>query len=94
MIKQSMFFIYFVIKTNRREALMKFLEQNNIDTAIHYPTALPFLKCYYNRNFQPNDFPVASVVQSQILSLPMFAEMTPEQTNKVIDTIQKFVEQS
>jgi dTDP-4-amino-4,6-dideoxygalactose transaminase len=87
-------FHLFVIKTNRREALIKFLEQNNIDTAIHYPTALPFLKCYYNRNFQPNDFPVASVVQSQILSLPMFAEMNPEQTNKVIDTIQKFVEQS
>lgn len=86
-------FHLFVIRTSQREELMSFLTKQNIETAIHYPKALPYLKCYENRSFVENDFPIAFKIQSQILSLPMFAEMSEEQTQKVIITIQHFLEQ-
>ena len=80
----------YVIKTNNREALMQVLKEKDVDTAIHYPTALPFLPCYSNRGFQPGEFSVAFTNQSQILSLPLFAELRNEQIEKVSSLIRKF----
>ena len=80
-------FHLYVIKTNDRAALKDMLQQNDIETAIHYPTALPFLPCYGNRSFKPTDFPVGFACQSKILSLPMFAELTIDQIEKVTGAI-------
>jgi dTDP-4-amino-4,6-dideoxygalactose transaminase len=80
-------FHLYVIKTDVRTALKDTLQQNDIETAIHYPTALPFLPCYANRSFEPKDFPVAFACQSKILSLPMFAELTNGQIDKVTTVI-------
>jgi dTDP-4-amino-4,6-dideoxygalactose transaminase len=68
-------FHLYVIRTKNRVVLQEKLNQNGIQTAIHYPTALPFLECYQNRNFTEKDFPVAFQFQQEILSLPMFAEL-------------------
>ncbi|HTC00689.1 MAG TPA: DegT/DnrJ/EryC1/StrS family aminotransferase [Ferruginibacter sp.] len=83
---RNVFHLY-VIKTQGRDELKNSLQQNDIETAIHYPTALPFLPCYQNRNFKPQDFPVAFACQSTILSLPMFAELTIDQIKKVAGVI-------
>ena len=48
------------------------LTDGGIETAIHYPTALPFLPCYQQRDLKPGDFPVAHCYQKSILSLPLF----------------------
>jgi dTDP-4-amino-4,6-dideoxygalactose transaminase len=80
-------FHLYVIKSDERTELKNLLQQNQIETAIHYPTALPFLPCYESRNFQPKDFPVAFSCQSKILSLPMFAELTIDQIEKVTSII-------
>ena len=69
-------FHLFVIKINQREKVIQILKEKGIETAIHYPTALPFLPCYSDRNFSEKDFPVAFANQSLILSLPMFPELT------------------
>ena len=69
---------------------MQLLIENGVDSAIHYPTALPFLPCYANRGYQPGEFPVAFANQSQILSLPLFAELRDEQIEKVTSLIQSF----
>jgi dTDP-4-amino-4,6-dideoxygalactose transaminase len=82
-------FHLYVIKTQNRTALQEKLAQNGIQTAIHYPTALPFLECYKNRNFTPKDFPVAFEIQNQILSLPMYAELTKENIKFVVEEILK-----
>lgn len=76
-----------VIRTSRRDELMSFLTDNNIGVAIHYPKALPFLECYANRGFYESDFPVAAKVQTEILSLPMYAELTEEE----IKTVSKLI---
>jgi dTDP-4-amino-4,6-dideoxygalactose transaminase len=80
-------FHLYVIKTEGRDELKRSLQQNDIETAIHYPTALPFLACYQNRNFKPQDFSEAFACQSKILSLPMFAELTIDQMEKVTAVI-------
>jgi dTDP-4-amino-4,6-dideoxygalactose transaminase len=80
----------YVIKAERRDALMQYLKEKGIETAIHYPTALPNLKAYAYLNNQPANFPVATALQEQILSLPMYPELKEEQIKYTADTIKAF----
>lgn len=83
-------FHLYVIRTERREALQEFLKQNDIETQIHYPNPLPFLKAYQYLNYQHNDFPVAYKYRSEILSLPMYPELTKDQIEYVATKIKEF----
>lgn len=82
-------FHLYVIQANRRDELIEHLNKNNIQTGLHYATALPFLDCYNKFKYQPDDFPVSYHNQFKLLSLPMFAEITSDQievvTNAIID---------
>jgi dTDP-4-amino-4,6-dideoxygalactose transaminase len=82
-------FHLYVIRSKERDALMQHLQAQNIGVAIHYPTALPFLACYADRGYQAADFPVAHRVTQEILSLPMFAELTEAQQAEVAASIQR-----
>lgn len=83
-------FHLFVVRSNNREALKRHLETNGIQTAVHYPTALPNLPAYKYLKHLPHDFPVATKYQSQILSLPMYPELTEEQINYVCEMIKGY----
>lgn len=84
-------FHLYVIRTPKRDALVQFLKEKGIETSIHYPTALPFMPCYQERfNFQPADYPVAYAVQDEILSLPMYPELTEQQIDYVTDMVKAF----
>jgi dTDP-4-amino-4,6-dideoxygalactose transaminase len=80
----------YVIRAANRDGLQQQLKEAGVDTAIHYPTALPFLACYRNRNFKAAQFPVANAYQSQILSLPMYAELSSDQMKYVSDIINSY----
>jgi dTDP-4-amino-4,6-dideoxygalactose transaminase len=62
-----------------REDLRTYLQQQGVNTGIHYPIALPNLLAYRHLNHTPQDFPEATRASAEILSLPMFAELTEEQ---------------
>lgn len=83
-------FHLYVIRYGKRDQLKAYLEEKGIQTAIHYPTALPNLPAYSYLNHQPNDFPVASRYQNEILSLPMYPELTEEKIHYVCKTIKEF----
>jgi dTDP-4-amino-4,6-dideoxygalactose transaminase len=83
-------FHLYVIKTEHREGLVKILKEHEVETAIHYPQALPFLPCYSNRIFQPDNFPAAFANQSLILSLPLFAELNSAQQQSVASLVHSF----
>lgn len=68
----------YVIRTKQRDQLMQYLKEQEIETSIHYPTALPNLPAYKYLGHQPADFPIASALQQEILSLPMYPELTEE----------------
>jgi dTDP-4-amino-4,6-dideoxygalactose transaminase len=76
-------FHLYVVRTAHRAGLQRHLNERGIETGIHYPVALPFLKAYAHLGHQPGDFPVAYRYQGQILSLPMFPELTREQIEYV-----------
>ena len=80
----------YTIRHPRRDALAAHLNANGVQTAIHYPTALPFLAAYGRLKHRPEEFPNAFRDQGQILSLPMFAEITRQQLEEVIDLVRKF----
>ena len=80
----------YVIRTGRRDELMQFLKDKGIETTVHYPVALPNLPAYKYLGHSPDDFPVASQLQGEILSLPMYPELTEEQIAFVAEQIRLF----
>jgi dTDP-4-amino-4,6-dideoxygalactose transaminase len=82
-------FHLYVVRTEGRDRLQKLLSEAGVETAIHYPTALPFLPCYQRRDLKPADFPVAHCYQNSILSLPLFPELQDDVINHVCAVIKK-----
>ena len=80
----------YTIRHPGRDALAAHLEAHGVQTAINYPTALPFLQAYRRLGHHPEQFPNSHRDQGRILSLPMFAEITRAQQDEVIDVIRKF----
>jgi dTDP-4-amino-4,6-dideoxygalactose transaminase len=83
-------FHLYVINCKERNRLSEFLMGKGIETSIHYPTALPNLLAYKYLNHSPSDFPVASRLQNEILSLPMFSELTVGQIDFTVGCIKEF----
>ena len=80
----------FIILSEERDALKAHLEAAGIETAIHYPTPLPLLKAYAAEGYTAADFPNAAQASSQMLSLPMYPELTSEQINYIAQSIKAF----
>ena len=80
----------YAVRTPRRDALRAHLAAQNIQTQINYPTALPFLPAYRRLGHQPADFPRAYAHQAQLLSLPLYPEITPAQVDFLLEQIKAF----
>ena len=80
----------YVVRVSNREDLMENLKSAGIATGIHYPIPLHRQKAYGSLNYQPRDFPVAENVAAEILSLPMFPQLRPEQQARVVSQIRDF----
>jgi dTDP-4-amino-4,6-dideoxygalactose transaminase len=80
----------YTIRHPRRDELVKHLSAHGVQTAVNYPTALPFLEAYSRFKHRPEQFPNAHADQGRIVSLPMFAEITREQQDEVIRLVREF----
>jgi len=80
----------YVIRTAMRDELKRHLGEAGIATGINYPKALPFYPAYDYLGHGPEDFPVAHAHQGQILSLPIYPEMTEAMIQYVGQTIAGF----
>ena len=80
----------YVIRTNDREGMMNQLKKAGIGTGIHYPIPLHLQKAYASLNYRPGDFPVAERVAAEIVSLPMFPQLTAGQQVRVVEEILTF----
>jgi len=83
-------FHLYVIRVKERDALMKYLADHGISTGLHYPVPLHLQKAYAHLGYQRGDFPVAEKMAKEILSLPMYPELTEEQIRFVVDQIKNF----
>jgi dTDP-4-amino-4,6-dideoxygalactose transaminase len=84
----------FVIRTPQREQLRQWLNDHQIVTGLHYPIPLHRQPCLSHLSMNRDSFPGADEYSNQGLSLPIFAGMTEEQTERVIETIHQFFEKS
>ncbi len=78
------------IRTEKRDELKDYLNKNGIPTAIHYPGPLHMQECFKDLGYKEGDFPNSKEISNEIMSLPIYPEMTNEKQNIVIETIQQF----
>jgi dTDP-4-amino-4,6-dideoxygalactose transaminase len=80
----------YVVRTAHRDQLRAFLKERGIETAIHYPTALPLLPAYKRLGILPASIPRAAENQHRILSLPIYPELRDEMIEFVVESIRAF----
>lgn len=80
----------YVIQTTKRNELQSYLNSKGIGTGLHYPVPLHLQKCFLNYDYSEGDFPITEQLAKKCLSLPMFAEMTDEQIEYVVNVIKEF----
>src|SRR5271154_6421464 len=84
----------FVVRVVDRAAFQKHLADAKIDTGIHYPVPLHQQKAYARLGYKTGDFPVTEKIAPEIVSLPMFPQLTPAQQARVVAETARFLEQS
>lgn len=80
----------FVITTEDRDGLMKYLNEHQIFPGLHYPVPCHLQKAYAHLGYKQGDCPNAEYLASHCLSLPMFAELSDTEVEKVIEVLNKF----
>jgi len=83
-------FHLYVIRAQRRNELLEYLKNKGIDVVIHYPTILPELKAYNYLKQRDDFYPVARKNQEEILSLPLYPELSAEDIIYVSKAIKHF----
>jgi dTDP-4-amino-4,6-dideoxygalactose transaminase len=83
----------FVIRTERRDELQNFLNEQEIGTLIHYPIPPHLQKAFVHLGHQQGDFPIAEQLANTMLSLPVWPGLTKQQVQQVCNVIKKFFAQ-
>jgi len=82
----------YVVRVRNREALQAELSEQGIGTGIHYPVPLHQQKAYEYLGYATGDFPVTERVAPEIVSLPMFPQMTADNVNDVVAAVRQNVQ--
>jgi len=86
-------FHQYTIRSGRRDALQKFLADRKIGSTIYYPVPLHLQPLYAGLGHKPGDFPNAEHVAAEILSLPMYPELTEDKIERVAAAVAEFAGQ-
>jgi dTDP-4-amino-4,6-dideoxygalactose transaminase len=80
----------YVVRHSDRQGLQAHLASAGVGTAIHYPIPLHLQNAYTHLGYREGDFPITEKVAAEILSLPMFPQLQPQQQYGVVDAIAQF----
>ena len=80
----------FVVRSQQREKMRDHLKQHGIETMVHYPTAPHLQPAYVTLGLKQGTFPITEDIQEEVLSLPIYPQMTDEQVSYVIKTCCSF----
>lgn len=80
----------YTITVSERDKLQKFLAENKISSAVYYPKPLHLQDCFRKLGYQNGDLPVAERLCNEVLSLPVYPELTAEQIEYTAKTVLKF----
>ncbi|HNX90784.1 MAG TPA: DegT/DnrJ/EryC1/StrS family aminotransferase [Candidatus Omnitrophota bacterium] len=80
----------YMLATDKRDALMKHLNDNGVASRIYYPVPLHIQPCYKDLGYKNGSMPVSEKAACAVLSLPIYPELTGEQIKYITDTIKAF----
>ncbi|MGQ0702103.1 MAG: DegT/DnrJ/EryC1/StrS family aminotransferase [Gemmatimonadales bacterium] len=83
-------FHQYTIRVPRRDALRAHLESRGIGCAVYYPLALHLQPCFAHLGYRPGSLPEAEAATAEVLSLPVYPELTPEQQETVVQAVLEF----
>ena len=89
--KSHVFHLY-VARTGRRDALLQYLQSRGIGVVIHYPKPIHLHGAYKHLGYEAGSFPVAEQLSNQVISFPIFPEITDEQIAFVAEAVKDFFE--
>jgi len=78
----------YAIELWRRDDLQKTLHAAGIQTGIHYPVPVHLQKAYAHLRYKPGDLPISEALAKRFLSLPIYAELRPEQVAEVAQVLE------
>ncbi len=82
----------FVVQSEHRDALRSYLADHGVETAIHYSTPLHLQKAAASLGYRRGSFPIAERQAANILSLPIYCELTHDELEHVVRTVRGFYE--
>jgi dTDP-4-amino-4,6-dideoxygalactose transaminase len=77
----------YAVRSKQRESLQQALQARDVQTGIHYPIPVHLLPAYAELGHRKGDFPHSEQAAEEVLSLPMFPEMTPAQIETVVEAV-------
>jgi dTDP-4-amino-4,6-dideoxygalactose transaminase len=87
---QHVYHLY-VIRVSNRDQLQSYLKEQGVFTGIHYPVPIHLQQAVANLGYTKGSLPVTERITSEILSLPMYAELTDDQIGYVVSNIKEFI---
>ena len=78
-----------MVRVQNRDAVLKTLNEAGIGAGIHYPVPIHLQGAFADVGHRAGDFPVAEKAAKEILSLPLFPEITADQQARVVDVLKK-----
>ncbi len=83
-------FNQYTLRVQRRDELQAFLKSRGIGSAIYYPLPLHLQPCFAYLGYQKGQFPESERAAAEVLSLPVFPELTSSQLDEVVGTVRAF----
>lgn len=79
----------YAIRVPRRDHVLRFLHDEGISAGIHYPVPVHLQPAFLHLGYRLGDFPVAEAAAGQLLSLPLYPQITQEQQARVADAVRR-----
>jgi dTDP-4-amino-4,6-dideoxygalactose transaminase len=80
----------YVIRTKKRDKLKEFLQEKGVAAAVYYPRPLHLQKCFSYLGYKKGDFPAAEKAAQEVLALPIYPELKPDQQDYIVSSVQSF----
>ena len=77
----------YAVRTQDRDSLQRQLQAEGVHTGLHYPIPVHLQEAHADLGYKAGDFPESEAAAREVLSLPMFPEMTTEQVEQVVAAV-------
>ena len=90
--KSESVFHLFVIQVGNRQALLEYLKEEGIQAGVHYSVPIHLQPAYQDRILTANDMSITENLTENIISLPMYPELSMNDVKKIVDVLKKFLD--